>query len=233
MSLVGLSALICIVRLGFAGYCEGYGNLPAGEPKKDWSYGYDCLSEFPPLCILFKNSGHLIASILCLTNVLFIIRAIVIWALLQAEVAVYIIAQVIPLLRVMVLGEGSKASVRPEAVEKTSRARGLDKGKTAAVGLGSITEVGVELVQLPGGKIVPADSEEARAEFGTSQAPGTGEVASPEVAASAPPPPQEGGYRGPELDDEVHKKWSDMGLSRRAWSKTPSPPTVPARLAST
>lgn len=44
MSLVGLSALICIVRLGFAGYCEGYGNMPAGEAKKDWSYGYDHFS---------------------------------------------------------------------------------------------------------------------------------------------------------------------------------------------
>lgn len=46
MSLVGLSALICIVRLGFAGYCEGYGNMPAGEAKKDWSYGYDYFSPF-------------------------------------------------------------------------------------------------------------------------------------------------------------------------------------------
>lgn len=47
MSLVGLSALICIVRLGFAGYCEGYGNLPAGEEKKDWSYGYEYFSYIP------------------------------------------------------------------------------------------------------------------------------------------------------------------------------------------
>ncbi|KAJ4391652.1 hypothetical protein N0V93_005271 [Gnomoniopsis smithogilvyi] len=196
MSLVGLSALICIVRLGFAGYCEGYGNMPAGEEKKDWSYG-----------------------------------AIVIWALLQAEVAVYIIAQVIPLLRVMVLGEGSKASLRPSALAEPARAQRTDKGKSPAIGLGSITEVGVELVQLSSGKIVPADSEEARIERETTEA-SKREAQTPEAIVPSEPPPQEE-YGGPDLDDEVHRKWSDMGLSRRAWSKTPSPPMAPARLAST
>lgn len=132
----------------------------------------------------------------------------------------------------MILGEGSKASVRPTAVAKAPGTRGLDKGKSPATGLGSITEVAVELVQLPSGKIVPADSEEARAsQEASSQAPRTEAInTSPEGAASAPPPQEE--YGGPDLDDEVHRKWSDMGLSRRAWSKTPSPPTVPARLAS-
>lgn len=146
--------------------------------------------------------------------------------------AVYIIAQVIPLLRVMILGEGSKASVRPVDAAKASGVREIDKGKSPATGLGGITEVGVELIQLPSGKIVPADSEEARAsQEASSQAPRTDPIdASPEEAASAPPPQEEHG--GPDLDDEVHRKWSDMGLSRRAWSKTPSPPTVHARLSS-
>lgn len=64
MSLVGLSALICIVRLVFAGYCEGYGNMPSGE-KKDWSYGYDCLIPKPPTC---SSTGHTAASIVCLAD---------------------------------------------------------------------------------------------------------------------------------------------------------------------
>lgn len=57
MSLVGLSALICIVRLVFAGYCEGYGNISSGDTK-DWSYGYDFLIPNPPPHPLPRNNGR-------------------------------------------------------------------------------------------------------------------------------------------------------------------------------
>lgn len=133
----------------------------------------------------------------------------------------------------MVLGDGSKASVRSAEVSGTATGagRGFDKGKSPAAGLASIAEVGVELTQLRSGKVVPADSEEARAEREMLEAlPKTGE---PNLEADASTPPPQEGYEGPEVDDEVHRKWSDMGLSRRAWSKTPSPQTVPATLAST
>lgn len=152
-----------------------------------------------------------------------------IWALLQAEVAVYIIAQVIPLLRVMVLGEGSKAGSKRAAA--VSPIRELDQRKSPATAqVGSMNEAAIELIQLSSGRIVPVDSQEARAEAAereTSGAPRTGTSISGDVASV--PPPQEG-YGGPEIDDAVHKKWSDMGLSRRAWSKSPSPQTEPATL---
>lgn len=149
----------------------------------------------------------------------------VIWALLQAEVAVYIIAQVIPLLRVMVLGEGSKASERGMAVSGIASVRDLDKGKSPTSGTEGISEVGLELTQLSGGKIVPVDSEEARAEREMLEAPKT---EAPTSEANAPSPPSQEQVGGPQVDDEVHRKWSDMGLSRRAWSKTPPPTTLPA-----
>lgn len=145
--------------------------------------------------------------------------------------AVYIIAQVIPLLRVMILGQGSKASKRAADVSGIASVREFDTRKTPASGIGSIAEGSVELTQLSSGKIVPVDSEEARAEAAgreASHAPPTLGPLDSEGHASLSPPQE--GYRGPAIDDEVHRKWSDMGLSRRAWSKSPSPPTEPATL---
>lgn len=158
--------------------------------------------------------------------------AVTIWALLQAEVTIYVVAQTIPLLRVLFLSDSSRDSKpRGSTGGRTSPNRS-DKEKHPAAGTDSVQEVrpSIELVQLPTGRIVPADSEEGR-EFRAS----TSRVASPETpgagretpasAISAPRPREEQGRAGvPQLDDEVHRIWADMGLSRRAWSKSPSPP---------
>ncbi|KAI3391042.1 hypothetical protein diail_8093 [Diaporthe ilicicola] len=74
----------------------------------------------------------------------------------------------------------------------------------------------VELIQLPSGRIVPADSDEGRASQGQVIQP-------PDITVTSPKQQRErrSEARG---DDEVHRIWEEMGLSRRAWSKTPSPP---------
>lgn len=110
-------------------------------------------------------------------------------------------------------GETKKDSI--EVSEAVISAREMGKGITAsAAGLESIAEVAMELVQLPSGRIVPAASEEARAEFGPPKA-----SAAPAVAESG---------RDPDSDvkDPAHTDFEYLGLSRRAWSQTPSPTVV-------
>ncbi|KUI56130.1 hypothetical protein VP1G_03545 [Cytospora mali] len=151
--------------------------------------------------------------------------AVTIWGLLQAEVAIYVVAQTIPLLRVLLLSDSSKDSKSPGYATRLSATNRKAKGKTPAAGVEPVQEVrtSIELVHLPSGKIVTADSEEGKA-FKSSEA---GEKAGQELpttekAASEPQLVQ--GVSGATLDDETHRIWADMGLSRRAWSKSPSPP---------
>lgn len=75
------------------------------------------------------------------------------------------------------------------------------------------TDESIELVQLPSGKIVQANSEEGLA-FKASRA---------KEGATAPQT-QLQQTTGFNMDDKVHQVWADMGLSRRAWSQSPSPP---------
>lgn len=77
----------------------------------------------------------------------------------------------------------------------------------------------IELVQLPSGKIVQADSEEGKA-FKASQ----------QSEAAAVPETQLPQASGFDMDDKVHQVWADMGLSRRAWSQSPSPPPAARRV---
>lgn len=82
----------------------------------------------------------------------------------------------------------------------------------------------VEVIKLPSGKIVSADSEEGIASkarksirAGESQQPVLERL---EQSASEDP-----------VVDEVHEMWSKMGISKRAWSQSPPPPPEERRRA--
>lgn len=162
----------------------------------------------------------------------------VVFGLHQFEITIYVVAQTVPLLRVLYLGSESKVkankkSPRPEGlVEESGMAGQLMKGKVTAT---RETVHDIELVQLTNGKIVARDSEEGKA-FEKSQA-----AASKSAGTAAAQVTAEGllvadvleapeGVAGAAIvDDEVHKLWMDMGLTRRAWSQSPSPPQAAAR----
>lgn len=144
------------------------------------------------------------------------------YALMQAEITIYIAAQTMPLIRVMLQGRSSSTvSTRSRpAISPTSPS---GKCKSPVIGLDNIQQSlpSVELVQLPSGRIVAATSEEGQA-FKTSEAGRT--VSQPRVA-QGPGAATEANPRASEVavDDEVHRIWAEMGLSRRAWSQSPSP----------
>lgn len=152
------------------------------------------------------------------------------------EVVIYIVAQTIPLLRVMFLGS---ASTRPGSIAaQTTGSKGKGKFKDAKPG-NSLEELpgtyeSHELVVLATGKVVLAGSEEGKA-FQAAQAP------KPTVAEATEPTDGDSPTKIPDvsdngmsslaLDDETHQLWAGMGLSRRAWSKSPtaSPEQGPVR----
>lgn len=148
------------------------------------------------------------------------------YCLIQAEAAVFIIAQTLPVIRVMFQSNMSSPTSHPvtSVAEPTYSRKGKGKGKAPAPELPTGAHEGVELVQLPTGKIVAASSEEGKAfkEFsGVSRPAETAESTS-----------GQGGSReaGPSFEDEVHKAWADMGLSTRAWSKSPTPEPAQPRI---
>lgn len=141
---------------------------------------------------------------------------------MQAEITIYIAAQTMPLIRVMLQGRSSgtaSARSRP-AISPTSPS---DKVKSPVTGMDNIQQASasVELVQLPSGRIVAATSEEGKA-FKTSEAE---RMISQPRAAQEPEITTEANQRVSEgtVDDEVHRIWAEMGLSRKAWSQSPSP----------
>lgn len=142
------------------------------------------------------------------------------YCLIQAEAAVFIIAQTIPVIRVMLQSGGSPPTSRPitSVVEPTySRP---DKGKAPASEPTLEAHESIELVQLPTGKIVDATSEEGKAFKASPEASRQDEAAAAQESGGA----RDGASgAGPSFEDEVHKAWADMGLSTRAWSKSPSP----------
>lgn len=136
--------------------------------------------------------------------------------LFQAEVAIYIIAQAIPLLRVFYLGQTKRSSRAAGSVQEAAPPSFVGKKLTTRVTGGETiheADESIELVQLPSGKIVQANSEEGKA-FKASRP----------TEAAAVPQTQLQQTSGFNMDDEVHRIWADMGLSRRAWSQSPSPP---------
>ncbi|KAK7741780.1 hypothetical protein SLS53_004844 [Cytospora paraplurivora] len=154
---------------------------------------------------------------------------IVITCLAQAEVAIYIIAQTLPILRVVIQGDvGRTRSVTGSGLNKDATSFRKAHKATARTALDTIEEVrqSIEVVQLPSGLIVPADSEEGRAFKSTHTTTDVEQITPPSdrgpTGATAPSHPGQD-ESGITVDDEVHKLWSDMGLSRRAWSKSASP----------
>lgn len=151
----------------------------------------------------------------------------------QAEVAFYIIGQTLPLIRVLLQGD-SKNLGNSAASGASSSARNIPRKPNKASSRTNVPDTieevrtSVELVQLPSGRIVPTDSGEGKA-LKTSQA---------EIGTAGIVPPLEGDptpgttsqrTSGATVEDEVHKLWSDMGLSKRAWSPPASPERVVGR----
>lgn len=138
------------------------------------------------------------------------------WSLLQMEVAMYIIAQAIPLIRVLIVGEaGSQQQNEGSAPVVASVSENI-KRPSAAAALDVTGHEDLELVQLPSGRVVRADSEEGSA-FRQQQQQAASLVNTHEnVAENAV------------VHDKVHQAWSDSGFSRRAWSKSPTASPEPA-----
>lgn len=138
----------------------------------------------------------------------------------------FIIAQTLPVIRVMFQSNTSSPDSHPDTsvVEPNYSRKGKGKGKAPAPELPIGTHEGVELVQLPTGKIVAASSEEGKAFRESSTQPTLVETVESTSA--------QGGTReaGPNFEDEVHKAWADMGLSTRAWSKSPTPEPAQPRV---
>lgn len=120
----------------------------------------------------------------------------------------------------------SSPASRPvtSVAEPTYSRKGKGKSKAPAPELPSNAHEGVELVQLPTGKIVAASSEEAKA-FKESSG-----VSRPAEAAESTGAQGETREAAQSFEDEVHKAWADMGLSTRAWSKSPTPEPAQLRI---
>lgn len=162
---------------------------------------------------------------------------------MQGEAAISIVAQTIPVIRVL-LQPGGSSSYTASSTRRASRGRRMDaktvtKGDDPAGADGGRVQ-SIALVQLPTGRIVPANSEEGRAlardEAAAAAAVVTQEEEEAAAAAAAvgsrdvPPEATDGQGEVPsdvDEDDEVHRIWQEMGLSRRAYSKSPSPSPGP------
>lgn len=144
------------------------------------------------------------------------------YGLCQAEISVYIVAQTVPLLRVLSFKKkkttGSRTTTQIASVaEIDPRSKG--KSQATATTMLSERQPSIELVQLPGGKIVAADSEEGR-QFQASQS------SQPRDAGASGDTPMAESQRlqhGAEsmttaqrnsantgIEDEVHRLWADM-----------------------
>lgn len=156
----------------------------------------------------------------------------VLYCLQQAEITMYIVAQAIPLLRVLYLGEAS--SFRAASINSDTAARQSGKGKSPATAQDLTSEVDIELVRLPTGRIVAASSEEGKAHKASEEGQAikktepaqTGELDAERgghaSAGQGLAPAQEVRQSAIDVHDGVHRLWADMGLSRRAYSQSPS-----------
>lgn len=123
----------------------------------------------------------------------------------QGEAAIYIIAQALPILRVLLQGPLESESDSPPveffATIKSTKTNSLAADEVVVHG-------SVELLQLRSGRIVTAQSEEGRAfrKAGVLKRAGVGQGRGSPAAV------------GNSVNDEVHRIWADMGLSMRAWA---------------
>lgn len=160
---------------------------------------------------------------------------------MQGEAAISIVAQTIPVIRVLLQpGGSSSASYNASSTRHGSQGRRTDAKTTTKgdgpAGAGGSRVQSIALVQLPTGRIVPANSEEGRALARDTAAAAAATATQQEeeaAAAGARDLPSEAtdghGVVSSDVDedDEVHRIWQEMGLSRRAYSKSPSPSPGP------
>lgn len=148
------------------------------------------------------------------------------YCLIQAEAATFIIAQTFPVIRVMI--QSSRSSIPSRAVSSVSEPTYSKPGNAKATS--EPTPAGhesIELVVLATGRIVDAASDEGRA-FKASTEAARVAAAEGEQQGADEETRRAGRRGGAGADDGVHSVWADMGLSTRAWSK--SPPPGPDRL---
>lgn len=127
----------------------------------------------------------------------------------------YIIAQAIPLIRVLIVGEGRhKSNADAVSVSGVLSVNEVSKGPNIVTEVDIIGHEGVELVQLPTGRIIRADSDEGLAfQQQSSQA---------QRGSNQPATVLPNSEEAPPVYDKVHQTWADMGFSKRAWSQSPS-----------
>lgn len=124
---------------------------------------------------------------------------------------------------VQALSRSRKSHVQPDKTSQKNSQGASDLDRLAGY------HEGLELVELPGGWIVAADSEDAQA-YIAAQAGREPNIAVAEQVGKEDDrgnfsPDQEGSDddAAVEIDYEVHKLWADMGLSRQARSKARTP----------
>lgn len=121
------------------------------------------------------------------------------------------------MIRVLAFGSGLDPIIE---VSEPSSVRKPSKGQPVVSNLDSIEELGTELVVLSTGRVVRADSYDAR---------GQKDVPKKEYAESTSQEVAETDCRRQASEDPVHTMYEELGLSKRAWSKSPSTsPSVPA-----
>lgn len=140
------------------------------------------------------------------------------YGLCQAEITVYIVAQTIPLLRVLSFKKKKNSNTSRHDTRITSVAE-IGKGKAQATVVSELRQPSIELVQLASGKIVAADSEEGK-QFqasqptgkqpaGVVQSAGSTTQVSPETKNHVPAAaPERNSVNS--VEDEVHRLWADM-----------------------
>lgn len=121
----------------------------------------------------------------------------------------YIVAQTAPLLRVLYLGSkgGSDRGGGPSASRAQGSVAQLDpsKGKTKAAITTLPEHEAMELVELPTGRIVPADSDEGNLRVTPAEA----DEAPERLARPSPDAPEDENAMA--VDDEIHRIWADVG----------------------
>lgn len=133
------------------------------------------------------------------------------YCLIQAEAAVFIIAQTLPVIRVILLSGGTSAPSRlvTSVIEPTYGQDAKGKATAPAPPPPPGAHDSIELVQLESGRIVAATSEEGKAFKASSQAPQQAEA-----SVAREPAAEQDEISGAERSfaDEVHQTWADMGL---------------------
>lgn len=132
---------------------------------------------------------------------------------MQGEITVYVVAQSMPLIRVLLQGRSSSVERTGGSQPKTTHA-----GQRTGAHPGQAPDTAIELIQLPSGRIVPADSEEGKPFKASGMGRAVDNTVTDNTTRPLTPVDQ---VSAAVIDDEVHRVWAGMGLSKRAWSQSP------------